>query len=619
VGYSYVFNPLAGAFDTVQDLQTVRAPDNAYIAPTGPVVFQDSFTEASSKLLNLHTPNVGTSWSLALSTGGATYTVNNAGALQPTTTLANVGCLYLANNASPSAAVEVGVTVPTVVSATNVVGVVFRYIDSNNFYLVTISSNAGNVVLWRKVAGVWSNLASSINNVNAGNTVKVRAVGSNIVVYVADLPVITRVDTSISAAGLCGVSAGTIGQNATDDVSNAWRLDNFYVQNYASSGGNNTTGINVTGDVAASGQIVGHNINSRLYPAFTFAGDTDTGIYRSAPDNISFVTAGSVRATFNTTSFAVSGPCYVSNGSAAAPTFSFSSDPNTGIYLPSADLLGFTVNGVLRWTINSTGILADSAAGIPGVSVLDIATHGVVSNSGGTIGGFLAYNDTDYTETYFRADPFTNSGGLYSQGKLVFSSGYDYTLPYNSGVEFTIGAINYDSFVGDFSVSMQHCSGGNGGNIYLYAGGSSSIGVGGNVVIAGGESIDSTGGAVTITGGPGSVAGNTTVEGGYGNASSGGTLYLLGGASGVGAGYGGTVYISGGSDGVGGFGAITIQPNPSALVSIFGAGGSVQKTTATAAATITGTGGTNITTNSLFDGYSIAQVVKALRDYGWLA
>ena len=617
MGYSYVFNPLAGAFDTVQDFQTVTAPDNAYIPPTGPIVFSDSFTEASNTLLNLHTPNVGTSWSLALSTGGATYTVNNAGALQPTTTLNNVGCLYLANNASPSAAVEVGITVPTVVAGSNVVGLVFRYVDANNFYLLTISNTAGNTILWKKVAGVWSNLGVSINPVNAGHTVKVRAVGSNIVVYVADLPVITRVDTSISAAGLCGVSAGTIGQNATDDVANAWRLDTFYVQNYASSGGNTTTGINVTGDVAASGQIVGHAINSRLYPAFTFSGDTDTGIYRSATDNMTFVTGGTIRGTFNQAGLAINNQILASNNGPAAPAISFGSNSNTGIYTVSGGI-SFSTAAALRWSINSSGTLARPSASLPSVATLDIATNGVVSNSGGSGGGFLVYNTLDLTETYLKADVFTNGGGLYSQGKLYFQSGYDSTLSYNSGVQFSIQATNFDAYVGDFVISMQPCNGSNGGNIYLYAGASDYLGIGGNVTIQAGASIDNQGGGAQFLGGGGTLGGDVSIQGGYGNSGSGGTLYIRGGDS-ANSSYGGTVYITGGHDGLGNYGPVVIQPNSTGFISVFGSPGSAQATIVGAAAAITGTGGTNITTNSLFDGYSIAQVVKALRNFGWLA
>jgi hypothetical protein len=45
----------------------------------------------------------------------------------------------------------------------------------------------------------------------------------------------------------------------------------------------------------------------------------------------------------------------------------------------------------------------------------------------------------------------------------------------------------------------------------------------------------------------------------------------------------------------------------------------VQPTTAITSATVAGSGGTNITTNSTFDGYTMAQVVKALRNAGLLA
>lgn len=616
MGYSYVFNPLAGAFDTVQDFQTVTAPDNAYIAPTGPVVFQDSFTEASNTLLNLHTPNVGTSWSLALSTGGATYTVNTAGTLQPTTTLANVGCLYLANNASPSAAVEVGLTVPTVVTATNTVGLVFRYIDSNNFYLVTISATAGNTVLWKKVAGAWSNLAASINNVAAGNVVKVRAVGSNIVVYVADIPVITRVDTSISGAGLCGISAGTIGQNATDDVSNTWRLDNFYVQNYASSGGNNTTGINVTGDVAATGQFVGHNVNSRLYPAFTFAGDLDTGIYRSGPDNLSFVTGSSTRGTFNSAGLSVSGQLLTSAGSAPAPTLSFGTDSNTGFYSYAADAIGISTGAILKWIVNNTGVLSTPAASISGTT--DIATYNKVSNSGGAAAGFLVFNTTDYVNTYFQAQENSYGGGIYGDGILFFQSGIDYTSPNQPGIQFQITATNYDSTIGDFNVSFGTVTGMAGGNIVMTAGASSYLGNGGYVTIYGGNSTDSQGGGITLVSGTGPSGGDITIEGGYGQNTSGGTVYLLGGGS-ANTSYGGTVYIRGGSDGGGNYGPVVIQPVSTGVISVFGAAGSSQYITAGSAATFVAGTGTTINSNSTFDGYTVAQVVKALRQFGWLA
>jgi hypothetical protein len=45
----------------------------------------------------------------------------------------------------------------------------------------------------------------------------------------------------------------------------------------------------------------------------------------------------------------------------------------------------------------------------------------------------------------------------------------------------------------------------------------------------------------------------------------------------------------------------------------------VQPTTAVAASTLTGGGGTNITDTDTFDGYTLKQIVKALRNAGLLA
>jgi hypothetical protein len=45
----------------------------------------------------------------------------------------------------------------------------------------------------------------------------------------------------------------------------------------------------------------------------------------------------------------------------------------------------------------------------------------------------------------------------------------------------------------------------------------------------------------------------------------------------------------------------------------------VQPTTSVGSATVVGGGGTNVTTTDTFDGYTIAQVVKALRNSGLLA
>ena len=619
MGYSYVFNPLAGAFDTVQNLQTVRAPDNAYIPPTGPTVFSDAFTEASTTLLDLHTPNVGSNWSLALSTGGATYSVFNNGTVRPTTTLANVGCLYLANNVAPAAAVEVSITASAVVTGPNVVGLVFRYVNSNNFYLLTLSNTQANCILYKKVAGTWTNLGPTSIGMAVGAVWRVRAVGQNIVVYANDVIVKITPDTGISAAGLCGLSAGTIGQNATDDIANTWQLDNFSVINYASSGGLITNGINVTGDIRASGQIVGHGNNSAIYPAITFANDTNTGLYVSAADNLSIATGGSTRATFNSGGLAISGACYVAAGSAAGPSISFGADGNTGFYNSGADSISVSTAGTQKWRLTSTGQLLTPTAGLPSGSY-DIATAYQISSSAGDLGGFLVFNGDEDIYTRFQARNYSGGGGIYGDGKLYLISGFSYGTSYNPGIDIFIEATGYGSQTGDFNLGIAPVSGSNGGNVSIGAGGSDYLGSGGGVTILAGNSTDGVGGSTYISAGVGSAGGATTIEAGYSQNTTGGTLSLLGGGSALSStGSGGSVFIQGGSDGIGGYGTLLLQPYGNSSIAIFTSAGSTQVTTAITPATVSFGTGTTVTDDTTYDGYTIGQVVAALRAYGWLA
>lgn len=53
-------------------------------------------------------------------------------------------------------------------------------------------------------------------------------------------------------------------------------------------------------------------------------------------------------------------------------------------------------------------------------------------------------------------------------------------------------------------------------------------------------------------------------------------------------------------------------------IGFYGAAGVARPTTASAAATVAGSGGGTVTTGSTFDGYTVAQVVKALRNLGLL-
>jgi hypothetical protein len=555
--------------------------------------------------------------------------------------------LYLANNVAPAAAVEVSITATAVFTGSNVVGLVFRYVDSNNYYLLTLSSTPANCILYKKVAGAWTNLGATSIGMAIGAVWRVRAVGSNIVVYANNVIVKITSDTGITAAGLCGLSAGTIGQNATDDVSNGWQLDNFSVTNYASSGGLVTNGINVTGDIQASGQILGHNQNSAIYPAISFAGDTNTGFYVSAADNLSVTTGGSVRATFNSGGLSLAGVCLTAAGTASAPSHSFGADTNTGFYNPTGDELGVAVGGALRWSFDSLGRFFTPDALTPG-GAYDILTSDQISNSGGDVGGFVVFNSIDYLYTRFKAPNLSGGAGIFGEGKLFFTSGEDFQTSAYPGIDFNILATDYGSQIGNFTVligAVENTSGGsinltagtsnygggggdinldggssadnNGGSINL-SGGTANTQIGGAVNLAAGSSNDTNGGPVTIYAGTGVLdGGNINIGGGYGS-SNGGDVFISGGNTET-ADAGGEIIIGGGFDDNGGYGQVQIQTSPSGPIAVFGTGGSIQATTSGALATFAANSGTTVNSASTFDGYTIAQVVKALRNYGWLA
>lgn len=89
-------------------------------------------------------------------------------------------------------------------------------------------------------------------------------------------------------------------------------------------------------------------------PAIKFNDDSDTGIWSAVNDAISFTTAGTNRMTLNTVSFANTLPFYAADGTEAAPTYSFTSDTNTGIYRVGADSFGISTGGTNRLTLSTS-------------------------------------------------------------------------------------------------------------------------------------------------------------------------------------------------------------------------------------------------------------------------
>jgi hypothetical protein len=116
---------------------------------------------------------------------------------------------------------------------------------------------------------------------------------------------------------------------------------------------------NMIGGTASSASSVAAGAGSAATPSISFSGDTDTGFYSSGADSIG-ISAGGNKVWDITTSAIVSptaGGASISSaaGTAAAPTFSFSGDTDTGWYHPAADTLAASTGGTERIRISPSG------------------------------------------------------------------------------------------------------------------------------------------------------------------------------------------------------------------------------------------------------------------------
>lgn len=150
--------------------------------------------------------------------------------------------------------------------------------------------------------------------------------------------------------------------------------------------------------VLDTGEVLSVN-GTQAAPAYSFIADATTGMYISAAGRLRFTVSGGDRLVLTTAEATLSVPAYATAGAVSTPSWSFSDDANTGLYLVAADTLGIAAGGVLRLGISTAGVDAtvpfrapngtaaspgyefggDFTSGLflAGVSVLGVAAEGV--------------------------------------------------------------------------------------------------------------------------------------------------------------------------------------------------------------------------------------------------
>lgn len=116
-------------------------------------------------------------------------------------------------------------------------------------------------------------------------------------------------------------------------------------------------------------------------PSLFFNGDTDTGIYRWGVDRIGFTAGGSVRVTLGTTDTTFAVPILAGGGSAAEPGYAFNGNTNTGLWRPAADQVAITTGGATRFVVASTGTQVQSGNFTVSSGLVSLGTPPIASGT----------------------------------------------------------------------------------------------------------------------------------------------------------------------------------------------------------------------------------------------
>lgn len=142
-------------------------------------------------------------------------------------------------------------------------------------------------------------------------------------------------------------------------------------------------------------------------PSYSFTGDPNTGIYNSAADEIAFSTGGGQRGYWRNGGLVIetgdlqfstsnTGHIYNNDGTSLLPGYSFVLDSDTGIHRSAANTMQLITTGTAWWQLGSTGTL----------SVLTTNTTNRILNSDGTdsVPSYSFDTDTDSGMTRISAD-----------------------------------------------------------------------------------------------------------------------------------------------------------------------------------------------------------------------
>lgn len=183
-------------------------------------------------------------------------------------------------------------------------------------------------------------------------------------------------------------------------------------------------------------------------PAYSFTGSTSTGIYSSSSGSVDVSSSGTKVFDFSTSGNTSTEPVYLPDGTASAPSLSFTSEPDLGLYKAGTGQLGVGVQGGSSAIFSSSGITLPSS-GTPSItfsspgattSAIDGSTTGALNfYNAGTRSAAITSAGTQFYTPYVASEsgPFEAPDGSQTAPSLSFIT--DPTLGFFHDGTNTIG------------------------------------------------------------------------------------------------------------------------------------------------------------------------------------
>lgn len=213
----------------------------------------------------------------------------------------------------------------------------------------------------------------------------------------------------------------------------------------------NTIDININ-DITIQGEILNSN-GTAPAPSYSFASDTNTGLYRINDDNLGITVGGVKQVDISTSNTSFTNNILAPSSAASTPVYSFSGDTDTGIGSASSNTVYISTGGVSRIQFQGNAVIPTvpiqftvGTAGAPSMCFqgdADVGFYYVGANSAGfACGGISRYtmSDTQFITTI----PFRSGDGTVSAPSYSFSSDNNTGLYANGAdnIGFSCGGVN---------------------------------------------------------------------------------------------------------------------------------------------------------------------------------